>query len=108
MFSSDQPISPLLSAPLADEAACEELAKAAIDYAVKVLDVDPDGAPDAWQSNYLCVIEDAIIHHIDWALETETPVSEFEKTLTQFIDHLGLIYHTTRAQTATISDTIVH
>lgn len=79
-----------------------------MDYAAKVMGVAPDSAPNAWQSNYLCVIEDAIIHHIDWALETETPVSEFEQTLARFIDHLGLIYHTTRPQTDAISDTIVH
>lgn len=108
MFSSDRLVSHTLDAPLADETVCEQLAKAAIDYATDVLKVDPEGVPTSWQSSYLCVIEDAIIHHIDWALETQTSVSELEQTLKQFIDQLGTIFHSSQAQPTTSPEAVVH
>ncbi len=96
MFLSNRSVSILPTAHLADEGVCEEVAKAAIDYAAEVLSVDLEGSPNPWQLNYICVIEDAIIHHIDWALETKTTVGELEQTLKQFIDQLGKIYRSTQ------------
>ena len=87
---------------------CERVAKAAIDYACDVLNVDPDATPNTWQSHYLCVIEDAIIHHIDWALETHATLSELEHVLKQFIDRLGQIFVTSQAQLPAKPQTIVH
>ena len=108
MFLSDQSVTCLPSVPLTDEGVCEQLAKAAIDYAADVLNVGPDGSPTPWQLNYICVIEDAIIHHIDWALETKTTVGELEHILKQFIDQLGQIYRSTQDSSPIRTETAVH
>ena len=108
MFLSDQSASYPATALLADEGVCEQVAKAAIDYAADVLQVSPDGSPNPWQLNYICVIEDAIIHHIDWALETKTSVGELEQTLKSFIDHLGQIYESTQKLPVARTKSVVH
>lgn len=108
MLLSDQSVSYSSTALLADEGACEQVAKAAIDYAADVLELSPEGSPTPWQLNYICVIEDAIIHHIDWALETKTTVGELELILKQFIDHLGQIYRSTQKLPVTITKSAVH
>ena len=108
LFLSDQSVSYSSKALLADEGVCEQVAKAAIDYAAGVLKVSPEGSPTPWQLNYICVIEDAIIHQIDRALETKTTVGELERTLKQFIDHLGLIYRSTQKLPVTRTKSAVH
>lgn len=108
MFLSDQPVSYPATALLADEGVCEQVAKAAVDYAADVLQVRRDATPTPWQLNYICVIEDAIIHHIDWALETKTTVGELEQILKQFIDQLGQIYSSTQKLPVARTESAVH
>ncbi len=108
LFLSDQSVSCAATALLADEGICEQVAKAAVDYAADVLKVGPEGTPTPWQLNYICVIEDAIIHHIDWALETKTTVGELEQTLKQFIDNLGQIYSSTQKSPVARTKSAVH
>ncbi|MCP5075695.1 MAG: hypothetical protein GY947_20695 [Rhodobacteraceae bacterium] len=97
MFSSDQLVSLSPDALLADEATCEKLAKAAIDYAFEMLQVASEVGPNARQSSFLCVIEDAIIHHIDCGLQTHATVGELEQDLRSLIDELGEIFHSTQS-----------
>ncbi len=108
MFSSDQLVSLSPDALLADESACEKLAKAAIDYAFGVLEVVSEVGPNARQTSFLCVIEDAIIHHIDNGLQTHATVGELERDLKSFIDQLGEIFHNTQTALLTQSKTAVH
>lgn len=108
MFSSDQLVSLSPDALLEDESACEKLAKAAIDYAFEVLGVASETGPNARQSSFLCVIEDAIIHHIDFGLQTHATVGELEQDLKSFIDQLGEIFHNTQSALLPQPKTAVH
>lgn len=108
LFSSDQSVSHSLDVPLANEADCENVAKAAIEYALQVLGVPADTPPNPWQSSYLFVIEDAIVHHIDRALDTRTTVGELERDLNQFIDRLGQIFRTAQPRSEIGPEAAVH
>lgn len=108
MFSSDQLISLSPDAPLADEAVCEELAKAAIDYAFDAFGLASDDVPGARQSNFLCVVEDAIIHCIDCGLQSDATVGEIQQDLKTFIDELAEIFNSTRSRSLTESDLVIH
>ena len=108
MFLSDQSVPYPSTALLADEGVCEQVAKAAIDYAAEVLNEGPNGAPTPWQLNYICVIEDAIIHHIDWALETKASIGELEQCLKLFIDQLGQIFQSSHGPKATKVGAVIH
>ena len=108
LFSSDQSISHLRDAPLVSETDCEKVAKAAIEYALTVFGVQENQPPSAWQSSYLCVVEDAIVHHIDRALDAQETVGDFERELKRFIDQLGKVYHTAIPRTEPGSQTSVH
>lgn len=108
MFSSDQSISHLRDAPLVSETDCENVAKAAIEYALTVFGVQENQPPSAWQSSYLCVIEDAIVHRIDRALDIQETVGDFERDLKLFIDQLGNIYHAAMPRSEPNSQASVH
>lgn len=108
LFSFDHSVSHLLELPLSNEVDCENVAKAAIEYALETLGVPANGQPTAWQSSYLYVIEDAIIHHIDRALATRTTVGEFEQELKQFIDRLGEIFRTAQPRSETVLEADLH
>ncbi len=108
MFSSDQSISHLRDAPLVSETDCENVAKATIEYALTVFGVQETQPPNAWQSSYLCVIEDAIVHRIDRALDIQETVGDFERDLKLFIDQLGKIYHAAIPRSEPNSQASVH
>ena len=93
---------------MADELTCEKVAKAAIDYAFGILNVANEAGPNARQSSFLCVIEDAIIHHIDRGLQSHATVGELERELKSFIDQLGLIFHNTQSALQPRLNTAVH
>ncbi len=108
MFLSDHLNSHLRDTPLVSETDCENVAKAAIEYALTVFGVQENQPPSAWQSSYLCVIEDAIVHHIDRALDTRETFGDFERELKLFIDQLGKIYHAAIPRSEPAAQAIVH
>ncbi len=108
MFSSDQLISLSPDAPLADEVVCEKLAKAAIDYAFDVFGLAGNEVPSARQSNFLCVIEDAIIHRIDRGLQSDAKVGELQQDLKSFIDDLAEIFDSTQQSLLTEPNPVIH